>query len=320
MTPEERAVQEAQAAFMAAIKERLTERARLTLATNQDVIKLLQEARARITEQLAAQPSDFALWRLPQLLAQIEVVLAGATASGAAQVDAGLRAAWQQGEDFVDKPLAMAGVNIEAQLPLLDTRVLVQLRSFTTARIKDIGAVALRDINTSLGLVTIGAKTPFESIKDIQATLGDDATRRATTIVRTELGRAFALANQQRQEQAQVKVPGLQKQWRRSGKLHSRWNHDAVDGQIVDVGKPFVLPTDSGPVKLMHPHDPSAPIGEIINCGCIALPYMASWRVMTPGAKPFTDLEITGDPRKAQLDQAAKRGGMRQTGVQNKPS
>ncbi|MES2401866.1 MAG: hypothetical protein V4573_17880 [Pseudomonadota bacterium] len=317
MTPEEKA---AQAAFMAAIKERLSDRARLILGADQGVIKLLAEAKARIIEQLAGQPSDFALWRLPQLLAQIEAVLDGATANGAAQVDAGLRDAWQQGEDFVDKPLAAGGLNIEAQLPLLDTTVLGNLRSFTTGRIKDIGREALGKVNTSLGLVTIGAKTPFQAIKDIHATLGDEATRRATTIVRTELGRAFALSNQQRLVQAAVKVPGLQKQWRRSGKIHSRWNHDAIDGQVVDVTKPFVLPSYSGPVTMMHPHDPTAPIEEVINCGCMAIPYMKSWRVMTPGAEPFTQLELQGDPRKAQLDQAARRAGMRQTGGQNEPS
>lgn len=313
MTPEEKA---AQAAFMAAIKERLSDRARLILGADQGVIKLLAEAKARIIEQLAGQPSDFALWRLPQLLAQIEAILEGATATGAAQVDAGLRDAWQQGEDFVDKPLAAGGLNIEAQLPLLDTTVLGNLRSFTTGRIKDIGREALSKVNTSLGLVTIGAKTPFQAIKDIQATLGDEATRRATTIVRTELGRAFALSNQQRLVQAAVKVPGLQKQWRRSGKIHSRWNHDAIDGQVVDVTKPFVLPSYSGPVKMMHPHDPTAPIEEVINCGCMAIPYMKSWRVMTPGAEPFTQLELQGDPRKAQLGQAAVRAAGRESGGQ----
>jgi len=317
MTPDEKA---AAAAFMAAIKERLRGRAQLILAADQGVIRLLVEARAQITAQLAAQPSDFALWRLPQLLGQIEAVLDGATTTGAARVDGALREGWQQGEDFVDKPLAAGGINIEAQLPLLDVTVLGNLRSFTTSRIKDVGREALAEINSSLGLVTLGAKTPFESIKDIQSILGDEATRRATTIVRTEVGRAFAMSNQQRLVQASAKVPGMQKQWRRSGKLHSRWNHDAIDGQVVDVNKPFILPSYKGPVKMMFPHDPTAPIEEVINCGCMAIPYMKGWQVMTPGAKPFTDLELAGDPRKAQLAQAAMRAAARQAGGQDEAS
>lgn len=310
MTPEELAAQDA---FMAAIKERLRGRAALMLQANQDVIKILAQARAQLTERLAAQPSDFERWQLPQLLAQIEAVLDGALAAGAGRVDGAIRDAWQQGEDFIDKPLAAGGLNIEAQMPLLDVTLLTKLRSFTTSRIKDISREALGKVNSSLSLVTIGAKTPFQAIKDIQVTLGDEATRRATTIVRTEVGRAFALGSFQRMEQAAVLVPALMKQWRRSGKLHSRWNHDLADGQVVEVKKPFVLASDKGPVKMMHPHDPTAPIEEVINCGCIAIPWMKSWKVMTPGAKPFTELEIQGDGRKAQIDQAAKRAGARRT-------
>nr|WP_315237707.1 hypothetical protein [uncultured Albidiferax sp.] len=304
MTPEQKA-------FEAEIKQRLRERAALLLSTDQDVIKLLQAAKTRITEQLAAMPTEFAQWSLPPLLEQIEATLSGATTNAAARVDTGLRNAWQAGEDFVDKPLAAAGLPVEMRLQLLDVTVLGQLRSFTTGRIKDIGVEALRKINASLGLVTLGAKTPFDAIKAIQATLGDEGTRRATTIVRTEVGRAFAVASQQRMEQAADLVPGLQKQWRRSGKIHSRWNHDAIDGQVVDVDKPFILPTNDGPLKIMCPHDPKAPIEEVISCGCLSIPFLKGWRVMTPGAKPFTELEVKLDARKAQLDQMAKRQGAR---------
>lgn len=306
MTPEERS-------FLSAIKERLADRARLLLATDQDVVALLQAAKASILEQLAAQPSDFNQWRLPQLLVQLQAVLDGATSGAAGRLDAGLRGAWQQGEDFVDKPLAAGGINVEAQLGLLDAGILVQLRSFAALRLKDVGSEAATAIGRQLGLATIGGQTPFAAIQKIQALLGNESAQRATTIVRTEMGRAFALASNQRMVQAAAKVPGLQKQWRRSGKIHSRWNHDAIDGQVVDVNKPFTLPSHHGPVQMMHPHDPAAPAEEVINCGCIALPYRANWQVATPGARPFTNLELQLDSRKAQLDQAAKRAGLRKS-------
>ena len=38
---------------------------------------------------------------------------------------------------------------------------------------------------------------------------------RALTLIRTELGRAYSLAGQQRMEQAAEVLPGLRKQWRR---------------------------------------------------------------------------------------------------------
>lgn len=288
-------------AYQAEIAQRLKDRAQLLLGTERDVVALLKVAQQQITERLAAQPSEYERWQLPQLLIQIEAILQGATTSGAAKVDQALRSAWQQGEDFVDKPLAAGGHNVELRLPQLDTRVLTALRSFTTGRIKDIGAQALASINQTLGLVTLGAVTPFDAMKKVQATLGDTGARRATTIVRTELGRAFAVASEQRMEQAAELVLGLQKQWRRSGKVHSRSNHDAIDGQLVDAGKPFrLLGADGGIVKMMHPHDPKAPIEEVINCGCIALPRVPGLAPAIPAAKPYTDEEIKRDGRKAQ--------------------
>lgn len=305
MTPEQKA-------FLAAIKQRLAERGALLLATEAGVIDQLKAARALILEQLAAQPGDFAQWRLPQLLEQIEAVLAGALGRAAGVADQGLRAAWQQGEDFVDKPLAAGGLNVEIQLPVLDTTVLQQMRAFTAMRFKDVATEAATKISRQLGLVTLGAQTPFEAIKQIQTLLGNESPRRATTIVRTEVSRAFALASDQRLTQAAKVVPGLGKQWRRSGKIHSRWTHDLMDGQVVEAGKTFKVPSMDGGFDLMqHPHDPTAPADQNINCGCVALPYRASWAVATPGAKPFTEQELKLDGRKAALDLAAKKAGRR---------
>ncbi len=319
-TPEQRA-------FEAALAQRLKERGALILRTETAVIEQLRQARAAIVELLTAQPSDFQQWRLPQLLAQIDAALTGATGGAATAVDAGLRAAWQAGEDFIDKPLAEAGINVEMQLPVLDATVLQQLRQFAALRLKDVGTEASTAIGRQLGLVTIGGQSPHDAIKAVQAQLGDATARRATTIVRTEVSRAFAIASDARLAQAATRVPGLQKQWRRSGKIHSRWTHDLMDGQVVDAGKPFKVPSLEGGFDMMQfPHDPAAPAGQVINCGCVALPFKAKWTdtsrtraplahdVATPGAKPFSALELRLDGRKAALDAQAKRAGLRQEG------
>jgi hypothetical protein len=300
-------------AFEAALKERLRTRAETILATDQAVVAQLQGAREQILQVLASQPADWERWQLSSLLDQLNAVLEGATGRAATAVDLGLRAAWQQGEDLVDKPLGAAGLNVELQLPALNVDVLVNLRRFAALRLKDVGVEAGRKIGSHLSLVTLGAQTPFQAIKAIQQQLGNDSPQRATTIVRTEVGRAFAIASQKRLEQAAQLVPGLQKQWRRSGKIHSRWNHDAADGQVVDVDQPFLIPSHQGIVHMMHPHDPTAPVEEVINCGCLAIPFKSTWKVATPGAKPFSDRELRMDGRKAALDQAAKRVGLRKS-------
>ena len=308
MTPEQKR-------FEAALKERLAERARLLIGADQSVVALLRDAQLQISLQLAQQPADWQPWQLARLRAQIGSVLAATGQQAGTAADLALRAAWQQGEDLVDKPLGAAGQGyaVEMRLGALDARVLAAMRTFTHERLNNVATEALGKIGQQLGLVTVGGITPFQAIKAIQALLESESTRRASTIVRTEVSRAFAVASNERLVQAAPLVPGLGKQWRRSGKIHSRWTHDLMDGQVVDAEKPFKVPNPGGGIDLMQcPHDPKAPAEQVINCGCIAIPYMKGWAVATPGAKPFSELELKLDGRKARLDQDAKRAGRRQ--------
>ena len=86
----------------------------------------------------------------------------------------------------------------------------------------------------------------------------------------------------------------MKKQWRRSGKIHSRLTHDLADGQVVDADKPFIV----GGVKMMYPRDPTAPVSETINCGCVCLPYMDDWEVEHPADVPFTVEELNKSSEK----------------------
>jgi hypothetical protein len=298
--------------FEAALKERLAERARLLLGTNQSVVALLREAWVQISQQLAAQPADWQQWQLTRLRDQLDTILTATGNQAGAAVGLALRDGWQQGENMVDKPLAAIGHNVEMRLGLLDARVLAAMQTFGVDRMRAVTADAAAKIGQQLGLVTIGGVTPFQAIKAVQAILGADSTKRATGIVNTEVSRAFAVAGKERLVQAMPLVPGLGKQWRRSGKVHSRWNHDLMDGIVVDADKPFKVPNPGGGFDMMQcPHDPSAPVEQVIHCGCVALPWLKTWQVMTPGAKPFTQRELQLDGRKAALDQAAKRAGRR---------
>lgn len=306
MTPEQKS-------FQAALAERLRERARTQLAGETQVLKQLAQARASILGILAGLPTDYQQWQLSRLLGQINDVIDGATTQAGVQFDSTARAVWQQGEDFIDKPLAVIGRAVELQLPLLDTRVLTAMRSFGQLRLKDVGREAASKIGSQLSQVTIGAQPVQDAVRAIQAQLAGPTPVRATTIVRTEVGRVFAVASEDRLEQAAELVPGLSKQWRRSGKIHSRWTHDLMDGQVVGAKESFKVPNPGGGFDMMKcPHDPQAPAEQVINCGCVMLPTLKGWQVMTPGAKPFTKKELQQDGRKAALDQAAKRAGRRQ--------
>ncbi len=309
------------AAFEAEIARHLRSRGRLLLAGQTAVLEILKAARTEILATLAGLPPDWQQWHLSRLLGQIEDVLEGATGKAGALFEGRMQDAWELGVATVDKPLATIGHAVELRLAQLDVRQLQQMKAFGTLRLKDVGQEAARNIGRQLGLVTIGAQTPHQAVQSVQKLLAVESPRRAAMIVHTEVGRAFAVAGKDRLHQAAQIVPGLGKQWRRSGKIHSRWNHDIMDGQVVDADKPFKVPNPGGGIDLMQcPHDPKAPPEQVIHCGCISLPWMKHWKVMTPGAKPFSKLELKLDGRKAALDQAAKRAGRRQEGAARPPA
>lgn len=305
MTPE-------QLNFEAVLRERLAERARTLITADEQVRAFLQRAREYITQLLAAQPSDWQLWHLQRLRDQIELSLQASGQQASAAIDGLLRELWQQGEDLIDKPLAAAGYGVETTLGTLDVRVLSAMRSFAADRLTNVTAEAAARIGQQIGLVTIGGTSPFDAIRAVQRILGSDSPRRASAIVQTEASRAFAVASLQRIREAARLVPGLCKQWRRSGKPESRWQHDLVDGQVQGVDLPFRVSNPNGGVDEMQcPHDPTAPPEQVINCGCTLLPFRRGWQVMHPGAKPFTQRELERSPGKEQLDRQAKAAGMR---------
>lgn len=311
LTPDEDA---ARRAFLAAQRANLRARAGLLAATDVAVRKRLQDAALAISGLLAQQPADWRVWQLGAIQPQVQQLIDALTGDLQAAGNAALDSAWNVGVAAVDAPLASAGIHVDWRLPLLDTSVLTALKTFTAGRIQDLSSQALGRIDRAIGLTVLGATTPNEAIQAVQAELGtkDSASmRRARRIVHTSLGEAYATAQQQRLEQSAELVPDLRKQWLRSGKIHSRWNHDAADGQTVPVAKPFVLPANrgTGTVTMMHPHDPKAPAGEIINCGCTHRAWLTRWG-LPPGGKPFSDRELQLNPLK-RLAQAWLAGKAR---------
>ena len=260
-----------------AARDGIRARSRLITDTEAELRRLLEAVAARIQVVLAAQPSDYQRWVLPPLAAEIRRLLDATGAQAAAAADAGQVTAWREGSQFVDRAVtaglpASGSVSFAAVLPTLDDATLRAMRSFLTEKIKGATLEAIDAINTQLGLTMIGGQTPFEAVKAVQKILGGKTTRRATTIVRTELARAHSAAGQQRMQQWATELPGVQKRWLASGKRQPRLHHHVIHGQTQPVAEPFVL--RGGALKMMNPHDPSAPAAETINCGCLAVPLL----------------------------------------------
>jgi len=297
-------------AFNQAVAELIRELKTLEAEATDDVRLVLEDAQEEILRRMAAGSSDWDLARLTRLRGEISEIL------GAAGVDLGERqadhldSAFEAGQQLIDRPVERAiGLQLQARLNSPDKRQLMAMKTFMTDRMTGIsGDVAMR-INSQLGLVLTGVNTPSQAIDAIAPQI-DGGRARAQTVVRTELGRAFSDAGQQRQVQASRVLPGLRKQWRRSGKIHSRLAHDLADGQIRKPDEPFMV----AGLPIMYPRDPKAPAAQTVNCGCLSLPYMAKWEMSNPGQLPITPEEMANseakrriaDVRASQVDRWAK--------------
>lgn len=260
-----------------------------------EATKILRTAGDMIRAELAGTVSEFQAWQLPNIQGNIDKALAQIGEELARAGGAGATKGHAIGVDLVQEPLRAGGIRIATVLPEVDVRQLMAIRSFLTDRLRNVTAEVAGKVRSQIGLAMVGAQTPGQAVSAV-AGLVEGGRGRAITIVRTEMGRAFSVATQERQSLAATYLPGLKKQWRRSGKVHSRIAHDLADGQIVGVDEPFKV----GSHEMMFPRDPAAPASETINCGCTSLPIMEDWTVSQPGRQALSKEELA-DPNKRIL-------------------
>lgn len=311
----------------------LRERAALWVDLDRELSRLVQQTLLALVGQIAGAPTDYQQWVLPRLVDSLKRLSDELALSLATRSSQALREQWTLGGRAITEPLvaadqveqqlrlavsfgASASAQAQAQLqvrPSLalgapDLRQLRALQSVNTHQIAGATTDLVNRINAELGKVVLGAQTPHQAMQTIQADMPERTKRQVRGIVTTNLATAFNTSSWDTLTAQAARDPKLKKQWRRSGKLHSRWNHDLADGQVQDIDKPFVLQSGKGTetVELMYPADPAAPVGEVINCGCVALGWKASWKMMTPGAKALTPAEV-----KVRSEERAKAEGKR---------
>jgi len=271
--------------------------------TRAEIMRILQLGHAEILARIAQLgESDFELMtQLTALQQAIEDVMAQITDQSNGIITPAMANSFDLGVSMVDDPLRAEGISLAGLAPSLDLRQLDAMVNFSTNRIRGANSDTVNRINQQLGLAMLGTQTISQATDEISNIL-TGARSRILGIVRTEMGTAYSSATQGRMEQAKEFVPALQKQWRRSGKVHSRTNHDAVDGQVRNVEDDYniVEMKTKRTISIRFPRDPRAPIGERINCGCDSLPYNEAWEVRNKGHKPFTQRELEGDSPSAE--------------------
>lgn len=247
-------------------------------AAANDVRRTMAKAREHVDGILADAPSEYGEWRGARVQESIDAALARMDQDLADQAAARQAASWTLGRELVDNPLAAAGVELGPVLPAIDTRQLAAMRKFMVGKLKDVTRETATAIRDQLGLVLTGA-TPVSDAVAAITPMVESKRYRALAIVRTEVGRAYSTASHERQLQARKVLPGMKKQWRKSGKANGRVDHMLADGQVRKLDEPF----DVGGASFMHPRSEDCPVGHAVNCGCVSLPYMESWEMQHPG-------------------------------------
>ena len=278
-------------------RESAAERQQLLSETRDLVINSLKKARDDISLMLVNQPTDYQQWRLPELNREIERVLTTFGDSAGQTLSTAAGKAWAGGAAQIDRPFSTLGYSIGAAL---DDQQLMAMRTFMVDRIKDVGAQAASKVKQELGLAMIGSQSIHETINKV-AGLVDGGKDRATTIVRTELSRAWATASFERAQQAENNGVPMDKIWRRSGKRFPRHAHLIADGRRVPLNQPFIINGH----ELRYPHDPKAPASETINCGCVCIYRPRDVAGTLPDKRPFTKEELAANPDMAQLAQGS---------------
>lgn len=103
--------------------------------------------------------------------------------------------------------------------------------------------------------------------KELRQRLGGLAGHRARAIARTEIGSAQNAAILALAQDRAARGERLEKVWVAIDDARTRESHNLADDQVRPLDQPFAV----GRALLMHPGDPAAPLGEIINCRCAML-------------------------------------------------
>lgn len=247
------------------------------------LITLLQETRKNIGQALLGNPTDFETFRLGQLRASVEQLMAQFQSEFNASLRASFADAASLGGASVSEPLQAIG--IRGAFNVLPPQQVNVALDFSAMLVKNISDDLRNTIDNQLRLATLAQKTPFQAMKDITSALGIKAqdgvwglrkrpevvrgvAARAETIVRTEMTRIFNLAHHSQQQQAAQAVSGLLKRWIATGDARTRPSHLAAHRYYANNPIPIAQPFEVGGALLMYPGDPSAPAAETVNCRC----------------------------------------------------
>lgn len=177
-------------------------------------------------------------------------------------------------EDVIKEVIATPYLNLFGNGNLFESRPFV--RTYVANRANLLKATP-NEVYGAVKTIVDAATTNGASIPDVtaqidellDATHGDKWKNRAATIARTEVVGAYNGGTHDAFSMIVEASPdvGWVKRWLATDDTRTRPDHREADGQVVLFAQPFIV----GGFMLMHPHDPTAPPKETVNCRCTEL-------------------------------------------------
>lgn len=256
--------------------------------------RILNELRKQVVTEIATAPAgSFAGYQYQNMLREIDRHLAVADRSLKSELTTGIRESWDAGVGMLPQ-LAKAGSDITIGTYGISTHLVDQIKEFSWGKISGITNDLQAKIRAELSLGILGGKTPQDVAAAIAGSLDDkpgvfkSVTERAEVIVKTEMGRTYSMAHQASMDAAAETLPEMQKMWLHAGHPKTpRIYHLRLNGDVKPINEPFLV----GNISMMYPRDPTAPVSEIINCGCMHVAYMPEWGTRKQIVKSWADAQ-----------------------------
>lgn len=295
----------------AALERHGIERRARTVALSTVQVDALEQTWARTFRKLFARQAAEVIQRVESKRGR-QATRAGAEPDGVFR-----RVHWQdvtrqEAEGLIEAVFAAGAGRVAGEFGVSFDLEAQYVREFVKARANQLaGQVTDTTYNQITDALAEGVgkgETISEIADRVRAVFNNADTSRATTIARTEVISAYNASGATVAGQLGADVVGGQ-QWITTEDARTRPEHAAADGEIVNIGEPFVGTGE----PLAYPGDPAGSPGNIVNCRCVVAFLTPdemdarSMRVETRAA-----LGLLGLVRPGEFDELAFRRALRE--------
>ena len=264
-----------QRAYQASLRELERQVGRLEREAADRARSVLEQVRQEVIAELRNTPPErFRTFFLRDLQRSMEQRIAVLGDRLKQEVRPRIQGALEAGRQSIQEPIAILGVNIP--LIHLPQNLVDVVQGFTADLIKRISEETRLRINADLASSILRGDSILDAARRIGHSLHQPATTfgaissRAERIARTEVLRAYSIAQQSSLRQIADYVPALEKQWIATLDDRTRPAHRQAHGQVRSWDEPFTVDGE----ELFYPRDPGGSPENTINCRCVLVPVV----------------------------------------------